>query len=218
MKKQTLLGTLIIVAGLIIFLSNAEIGSVRAILTDWWPIFLIVSGLYMLWVNVRNFVWPTILMFIGAVLLLDSFDIGKVDISAIFIPTILIGIGLSIIVGSIGGHKKEVSEPDDSIVAILGASTSKNTSKNFSGASVNAFMGGVEFDISKAVIKKPVILNVTIIMGGLELRIPENVKVINRTQSVLGGVEDNTVPIDSESDQVLVIQGLILMGGIEIKR
>lgn len=218
MKKQFVLGILLIVAGLFTFLSNADIWSTRAIFGDWWPLFFIIAGVYMLWVNIRNFVLPTLVLFFGVVMLINTLDIGKVDIGAIFLPMILVGFGLSSVVSAMGIKKNNVVEPDDNIVAILGSSSSKNMSKNFTGSSVSAIMGGVELDISKAVIKKPAVLNVSIIMGGLELRVPENVKVINRTQSALGGIEDKTTPTKSDDDQTLIIQGTIVMGGVEIKR
>ncbi len=218
MKKQFVLGLLLIVAGLLAFLSNADIWSTRAILSDWWPLIFIIAGVYMLWVNVRNYVLPTLMMFFGAIMLINTLGIGKVDIGTVFLSMILVGVGVSVLVGSIGNKKHEVVESDDNIIAILGASSSKNTSKNFTGASVSAFMGGIELDISKAVIKKTAVLNVAIMMGGLELRVPEDIKIVNRTQSALGGIEDKTSQTKTDDDQTLIIQGVIVMGGVEIKR
>lgn len=55
-------------------------------------------------------------------------------------------------------------------------------------------------------------------MGGVELRVPENVIVKSRATMVLGGIEDKTRPKESKDAPVLYVDGTVIMGGIEIKR
>lgn len=73
-------------------------------------------------------------------------------------------------------------------------------------------------DLSHAEIKNEAVLNVFVVMGGIELRVPENVIVKNRASVVLGSIEDKTRPTDSKRNPVLFIDGSILMGGVEVKR
>ncbi len=79
-------------------------------------------------------------------------------------------------------------------------------------------MGGVELDLSKAVIKKEATLRVNVFMGGIELRVADGVIVKNRTAALLGGVEDKTFPEKTKKAAVLNIEGSIVMGGVEVKR
>lgn len=218
MKKQTVLGLLIITAGVVALLANTNVGSTRAIVQDWWPLTVIVAGAYMLWVNARNYVWPLIVMGFGTVMLLNTLDVADVNVGALIFPALLVGVGLSIIYTAQSSQRKITeTKGSDSVTAIMGGSTSKNTSDDYTGGTVTAIMGGVEFDMSKAIIKKQAVLGVSIVMGGLELRVAEDVKIVNRTQSLLGGLEDKT-STTAKTGPTLVIEGLVLMGGIEIKR
>jgi hypothetical protein len=53
-------------------------------------------------------------------------------------------------------------------------------------------------------------------MGGIVLRIPEDWAVVSNVTAILGGVDDKTRPL-VEPVGTLVLEGLALMGGIEIK-
>ena len=55
-------------------------------------------------------------------------------------------------------------------------------------------------------------------MGGVEVRVPDNVIVKNRATLFLGGIEDNTRPEEGKNNPILYIDGSIVMGGVEIKR
>jgi len=218
--KQTTLGILVILAGAIVLFVNTNTGPARELAADWWPLTFIVAGLYMLWVNARNYVWPIILMLIGGVTLLRTLGIADVNLGTLIAPVILLGIGVSIIISARGsanqGHN---STTEDSVTAILGGSSSRNTSTAYTGGTVTALMGGAELDLSRATVKDHAVLRVNIVMGGLELRVADNVQIINRTQSILGGIEDKTIPVAAnKANPSLTIQGLVLMGGIEVKR
>ena len=56
--------------------------------------------------------------------------------------------------------------------------------------SYTAFMGGVELDISKArFLKEEININLTAVMGGVEILVPKDVKVHCKGTAVLGGLE-----------------------------
>lgn len=92
-------------------------------------------------------------------------------------------------------------------------------SKDFRGGEVVAIMGGAEIDLSKADIKGTVRLDATNIMGGTELIVPPTWEVKSNVVAILGGVEDKRDPrfLRIEPDKVLILEGLSLFGGIEIK-
>jgi len=216
-SKQTVLGILIILAGVATFLVSANVSNTRELAEDWWPVAIIIAGLYMWWSNARNYIWSVITVLVGAALLLSTLDVVDVNAGMLIGPAILVGLGLNMIALSMN-RSPAVSKSDDDIAAILGGSSSKNTSSDYQGGSVTAFMGGVEVDLSKATIQKSAVLKVMVIMGGIELRLPENVAVINRTQAFLGGTEDKTTASSSRNTPTITIEGMVVMGGIEIKR
>jgi predicted membrane protein len=79
-------------------------------------------------------------------------------------------------------------------------------------------MGGVELDLSKATVAHEAVIDVFVLMGGLELRVPENVIVKSKAVCILGGVEDKTNPADAVKAPVIYLDGTVIMGGVEIKR
>lgn len=217
MNKQIILGLFIITVGFIVFLANANVGPIRGIIQDWWPLTIILAGVYMLWSNIRNFVWPSIIIAVGSVLLLNTLDIAHFNIGALIFPTILVGIGLSIIFSSHSSWRKTTeTKGSDNINAIMSESTSKNISDDYVGGTVTAIMGSVELDVSKTIIKNQAILGVSIVMGELKLRVAEDVNIVNRTQTLLGSVDDKT-PAIVKPGPTLIIEGLVLMGEVEIR-
>jgi predicted membrane protein len=92
-------------------------------------------------------------------------------------------------------------------------------SKSFKGGEMTAFMGGAEFNFGKADIERRAELDVTVIMGGVKLIVPQNWDVELNTTNILGEVDDkrrgNGATI--ENTKKLVLTGTVTMGGVEIK-
>jgi predicted membrane protein len=78
-------------------------------------------------------------------------------------------------------------------------------------------LGGVTYDMSKVNIKKEATIEIFTLMGGVELRVPENVEVRCSTMNILGGVENKTAKPTAKNAPVLNIIGDVVMAGIEIK-
>jgi hypothetical protein len=60
-------------------------------------------------------------------------------------------------------------------------------------------------------------VEVLVIMGGLDVYVPEDWNVINDVQVVMGAVEDNRKIGVPPGDRTLVLKGFVMMGGVEIK-
>jgi hypothetical protein len=88
----------------------------------------------------------------------------------------------------------------------------------FSGGDVSAIMGGCELDLRQATAAAATLhLNVFALWGGIEIRVPEGWTVLNESVALLGGVEDTTRDHGTPGSPRLVVRGMALMGGIEIK-
>ncbi len=114
---------------------------------------------------------------------------------------------------------REVDEDSVNAVAIMGSWEDSVTSKAFKGGYLTAFMGGVELDLSDAVIvEKPATIDVTVIMGGAEIKVPSDWIVKIDVSQRGAGVENERRQDDvSEAESVdLVITGKVVMGGLEV--
>jgi predicted membrane protein len=101
-------------------------------------------------------------------------------------------------------------------IAIMGGYRRMNNSQDFKGGELTAIMGGLEIDLREASIKGEAVIDIFALMGGVEMRVPEDWLVIIEGFPFMGGFEDKTRP-PKESTKRLVIKGTAMMGGLEIK-
>jgi len=88
----------------------------------------------------------------------------------------------------------------------------------FIQAILTAIFGGIDFDLSKAVVNKDTVIKVRAIFGGVDIKVPDNVNIKVEPFSIFGGVT-NKVKDKQESNDVptLVIKTFCLFGGCDIK-
>ena len=159
-----------------------------------------------------------IIIVVGVALLLNTLGVAHVSVGALIFPLILFGVGINILTNARMRKHTTITKSDEEIVAILGSSSSKNTSDHYTGSVVTAIMGGIELDLSKVKIEKEAVLRVSVVMGGIDLRVPDDLVIVNRTQSILGGIDVKSQPSPVKSAPLLIIEGQIIMGGIDVKR
>lgn len=104
-----------------------------------------------------------------------------------------------------------------STVAILGGVSRGNNSRAFRGADALAIMGGIQLDLRRAAIHGEAVIDVFVIWGGVEIRVPEDWTVVSHIVPVMAGVEDKTRPPHGATAHRLVLRGFALMGGVEVK-
>jgi predicted membrane protein len=116
--------------------------------------------------------------------------------------------------------RQEVGEDEVNAVGVTGGAKEKITTKAFKGGYVRAVMGGVELDLSEAIIETPpATIEAQVVMGGAEIKVPRDWRVKTETQVIMGGVQ--AMGGREKSSEVttpdLVITGQVIMGGIDIK-
>jgi len=216
--KRTLTASIIILAGVLLLLANMEVTPIRGLVESWWPIVFIAIGGLILWNDRQNYVWALLFAGLGSVLLLNNLGAAHIDFGDILLPAIIVAVGLSMLVSTTKKPPASVSTaPDEEVASFVSGTTTKVVSDDYTGTKVSAVMGGVELDLSKAVIKKSAVLNVFVLMGGVDVKVAENVVIKNRSSVLMGGIEDKTSPVISKNAPVLYIDGTVLMGGLEIK-
>ncbi len=215
--NRTLTGTALVLLGIVLLLANLNIWGMQGLLASWWPIIVIVTGLLLYLNDSRNYVWAFLVTGIGTVLLLKTLNIAQVDVGDLIVPGVIIAIGTSVLMRN-RLRTAGVQSSNEDITAVLSGVTHRNTSDDYRGCELTAVMGGVELDLSKATVAHEAVIDVFVLMGGLELRVPENVIVKSKAVCILGGVEDKTNPADAVKAPVIYLDGTVIMGGVEIKR
>jgi len=237
-RKRVLFGLTIIAAGTWWLLSRMDL----VVTPSWlftWPVFLMAFGGIHLLANGMRSVGGAIMFLVGAVFFVNYNIDLPYDIAQYLWPMAVIGFGLVVLLrpsrsgrwkkkswtrrfehGQEGWNAVDDSEKLDSLV-VFGGLKKDIISKSFKGGEVTAIMGGGEFYFTKADIEDTATLDLTVIMGGVKLVVPENWDVVVNATNILGGVEDKrTQRFDSvmqDNTKTLVITGLVTLGGIDIQ-
>ena len=114
---------------------------------------------------------------------------------------------------------QQLGEGEINAVGVRAGAEEKVTSTDFRGGYVRAVMGGVKLDLTEATIEDPpATIELTIVMGGAQIAVPEGWKVRVDAGTILGGVQsDNVRGVDDEGEHPdLVLTGKVIMGGVLI--
>lgn len=91
----------------------------------------------------------------------------------------------------------------------------------FNGGNITVFMGGAGINFGECDLNAgKTVLHITVVMGGLELRVPRDWNVIYNGVTLFGGTEDQRLKYPNfniDINKTLEIKGLVLFGGLEIK-
>lgn len=102
------------------------------------------------------------------------------------------------------------------LVAIFDGKDLVSSADPFYGGKILTMFGGVNLDLRKAQPAPTGIgLDLVVVMGGVNLVVPQGWAVRFEGDSILGGFSDNTSPVDDEDVPTVTITGLILMGGLQ---
>jgi hypothetical protein len=111
----------------------------------------------------------------------------------------------------------DASASFDLFAFMAGVSRGSN-STDFRGGSATAIMGGCEIDLTQASILpgQRAVIDTFTIWGGIDIKVPPDWEVVNQAVALLGGIEDKTQhPMEARGQ--LVLTGIAIMGGVEIK-
>ena len=102
------------------------------------------------------------------------------------------------------------------VAAIMSGNKLRNDSQDFRGGDVCALMGAAEIDLRQASMTAEATIQVFAMWGAVILKVPSDWTVISRTVPLLGGVDDRSVPPGIPGKR-LIIDGVVIMGGVEVK-
>jgi len=140
------------------------------------------------------------------------------------LPVVLIIIGISFIFKDTFNHKineeiKKLNEnrtKDGGYCATFAEQNIKFDGEKFNGTELTAVFGGVKCDLTKAIIENDVVINATSVFGGIDILVPENVKVKIKSSSIFGGVDEKRKS-DTTDGHIIYVNATCIFGGVDIK-
>ena len=223
---NVLWGIVLIVIGVIVGGNALGITNIDVFFDGWWTLFIIVPcfiGLF----KEREKTGNIIGLLVGVALLLCCQDILNFDmVWKLALPAILIIIGLSFIFKDTFDHKvneeikklNKTNNKDNEYCATFSGQNVNFDGEKFTGANLTAVFGGVKCDLKNAIIENDVLINVSSIFGGVEISVPDNVKVKIKSSSMFGGVDEKKKnQVESQEAHTIYINATCIFGGAEIK-
>ena len=244
-RNMIFVGGLLLVTGFVwlfnnLGLTNLDIGS---LLRTYWPVIIILWGFDVLGQELlsrkkeqrekvphtNNIVIGLLLLLIGFLILGRNLKLFQFNLSLfwnIFWPLVVILIGWNLIKGT-----RKMSGAGGTHWAVMSGLEFKNKGWKLEDANVFALMGGADLDLTVAEIpEREVVLNLTAVMGGITIKAPPDITIVSEGTAVLGGLtflRESAGGIiagrrteytgDPASQKKLVINGLAVLGGIEVK-
>lgn len=240
-KSSGSVGIVFLLVGIVFLIRQAD----WLELPDWiftWPVLLIVIGLVSgisSSFQRTNWIWPVL---IGGVFLVDR-EFMDVDIFEYTLPIVFIIIGISMIqksnrkkgqapwgppMGNWGGSSSQSTvnfslndAPFIAISNVFNSATIQATSKEFKGANITNIVAGLELDFSQVAFEGDSIsIEITQIMGGATLFVPEHWEIRQHYTTLLAGFEDKRTTLSNKTEgekKILHINGFQILSGIQIK-
>ena len=222
------IGVLLVVIGLLILLDNLDVLNLGPYWGRWWPLIIVLSGLWKLVVwGAASLGSALLLIIIG--ILCQLATVGVVDWSAIFRlwPILLISIGAWMLLRptrhwgekqrAIGGENIDFLDA----WALFGGADRRITSPQFNGGNATALFGGIDIDLRQAQLNQGEhALHLTALFGGVDVFVPPEWDVVVTGTPLFGSLEDKRSKVqvtEGSSKGRLHISAFVLFGGIEVK-
>lgn len=218
-------GLILISIGSILVLNVFGITDIDIFFDGWWTLFIIVpcfTGLFREHDKTGNIIG----LLIGVALLLCCQDILSFKIVwKLAFPVILIIVGLSLVFRNAINHKMtdEIKKLNATLnttndfCAIFSGQKVNYENQEFKGANFIAVFGGADCYLRNAIINVDQVINCTAIFGGVDIFVPDDVKVKIRSTSIFGGVSDKKKHFESDASKTLYINATCIFGGVDVK-
>jgi hypothetical protein len=211
---KLIIGIFFTLLGVLLTLDNLDLADADRFL-PYWPVVLIAIGI-LKFQDRRSRTFAILGIGVGALLIVFNNDWLRFSIFD-FWPIALIFAGLGMVARAFGFRLSQMSGGSTSTIwAIFGVRKEKVIARNYAGGRIIAFMGGCELDLTKADMEQgSAELEVIVVWGGIEIKVPEGWEVIGNTVPIMGGADIRTKA--APGGRRLIVNGLAIMAGIDIK-
>lgn len=213
-KRSMFWGILLIVVGILFLGRNMNWWDFSIFFDGWWTLFLIVPSIISL-VRREGVASSFLILALGVLMLLACQNVIEWSmIWKIFVPLIIIVVGLSIIFGNRKVRSKKIKPNAKEYVAIF-SGVDEVINKIESDFKITSVFGGVELDMRDVKLEEDLIIDCFTLFGGIDIRLPQGVKVEINGLPIFGGVESKYRNND-EAKVTIYINHTTIFGGVDL--
>jgi len=235
-STRLIVGILIMLLGGTLLADNLGWIEARHVLRSLWPLVLVAIGVAMVRrpQHRRSREGGWVLITVGLWIFLDKIGWVHISLGQLLLPAIFLFVGGVLVFRSLRGPDESVpkSKADETNAdaasadhaefvrsfAMLSGVELRPVSRPFRGADLSAVMGGVKLDLSSARMEgDTAIIEVFAFWGGVEIYVPPDWTVASEVTTLLAGFIDKRRPTSVVPTKTLVIKGMVVMSGVEIK-
>ena len=222
-SARLVIGIAITALGVLLLLDSAGLLEADRVLR-FWPLVLVALGLVMVRRGFQGGNWfpGAAVLIVGLILVAQRLGFAQLDFDKLW-PLFIILVGLGILTRAFRGGRTarspgRTSDNRLSKVAVLCGLKPSIGAEAFEGGDLTTWLGGVDLDLTGADIAEGgADLDLFVLMGGVEIKVPRDWSVDSRVTPFMGGMEDSTDQTDADPDKQLRISGFVMMGGVEVK-
>ncbi|MBK8945262.1 MAG: hypothetical protein IPM32_08315 [Ignavibacteriae bacterium] len=221
---RIIIGSILIFFGLIFFINNFQFQLFNIDLFSW-PIIFTIFGIIII-INNKNSLFGFALIAVGILGIVSNHSGFSVRyLIHEYWPLLLIIFGIVLIFQksrNVDKSKNQFIETEDytaDVFTFLGEFNKIIKTNKFHGGRISSIMGETQIDLRNSHLANEIVeLDNLTLMASTEIYIPADWKVIIKTTTIFGAFEDlRTNIVKSDSSKTLVVKGLVLFGGGEIK-
>ena len=226
-SARLVVGVVIVLIGAILLADNLGWFEARYVLRSLWPLALVAVGVTMVRSpdHRRSRSWGWVLITVGIWLFLDRIGWIHVSLWHLLLPGLLLFVGGSLVWRALSGPPKAqpISSVEDHVefvrsFALMSGCELRPVSRPFRGADLTAVMGGIKLDLADARMEADSAnVEVFAFWGGIEIHVPPDWTVTSKVTTLLGGFVDKRRPTSVVPTKTLIVRGMVVMGGIEVK-
>jgi predicted membrane protein len=212
---RVVLGLGVMLVGLVLALDSLGLVEGGA-LFRFWPLLLVAVGVVK-WISPAPQRMSALFWIVaGVAFLLVTFD--RMSFAGVW-AVLLFLLGARIAWKAL----RPVATPKDPAAALdllqfMGGTKTVVTTQDFKGGQATAVMGGCEIDLRHASMPegRAAVIDTFAFWGGIEIRVPDDWEVVSQGGAALGGFVNNARSAPGAKRR-LVVTGLAIMGGVEVK-
>lgn len=226
--KPIIWGVAIIALGLIFGLNALGLFNFNIFFDGWWTLFIIVPSVISLFTE-KDKLASLGFITVGIILLLAAQDIFSYDVAwKVILAVFLVVAGLTIIIRSTFHNKndqeveKKVKEAEkdgktmDSQMAIFSGSDRVYKDETFQGSNLVAIFGGAKLNLKNAKFDKDTVIKAFTLFGGIDIIVPDDVKVKLKSGFIFGGFSDDRKNATEKGKYTIYIDAAGGFGGVTI--
>lgn len=227
--KPIIWGVAIIALGLIFGLNALGLFNIDIFFDGWWTLFIIVPSVISLFTE-KDKLASLGFLTAGIILLLAAQDVFSYDVAwKVILAVLLVIAGLGLIIKSTfrNQNDKEVekkvreAEKDgktmDSQMAIFSGSDRVYKDETFQGSNLVAIFGGAKLNLKNAKFDKDTVIKAFTLFGGIDIIVPDDVKVKLKSGFIFGGFSDDRKNATEKGKYTIYIDAAGGFGGVSIK-